>query len=225
MVKKVIDWDQIETAFLDMDGTLMDLAFDNYFWHEYVPKKYCEAQGLEYVQAKELLIEMYKSRRGTLSWYCTDYWTDKLELNIAALKREVAPKVSLFPLANEFLLWLRGQKKRTVLLTNAHMDSVDVKLEETGIRSKFDRIISSHQYGHAKEAEQFWPKLAEDEAHIPSRTLLIDDNVAVLHAARRYGIKYLLSINQPDTTQPRQDTGGFVAIDGFAEIVADLARS
>ena len=61
MTKKFIDWEQIEIAFLDMDGTLMDLAFDNFFWHEYVPKKYSEAQNLEYLQAKELLIEMYKS--------------------------------------------------------------------------------------------------------------------------------------------------------------------
>lgn len=221
-MNRTIDWENIETAFLDMDGTLMDLAFDNYFWHEYVPSKYSKANGLEYPQAKELLLEMYKNRRGTLSWYCTDYWTDKLGLNIAALKREIAPRVSLFPLVNEFLDWLKEQDKRVVLLTNAHMDSVDVKLEETGIRLKFDRIISSHQYGHAKEAEQFWPKLAENEKHAPDKTLLIDDNVAVLHAAHHYGIKYLLSIHQPDTTQPRQDTGGFRAIDRFDEIVTDL---
>ena len=92
----IVDWQRIDTAFLDMDGTLMDLAFDNYFWHEYVPEKYCEANGLEYQQAKELLINMYKSRKGTLSWYCTDYWTEKLSLNIAALKREIAPRYRYF---------------------------------------------------------------------------------------------------------------------------------
>lgn len=221
----IIDWQQIDTTFLDMDGTLMDLAFDNYFWHEYVPEKYCEANDLEYTKAKELLINMYKSKKGTLSWYCTDYWTDKLNLNIAELKQEIAPRVSLFPLVNEFLAWLRERQIRIVLLTNAHMDSVDVKLGETGIRDKFDRIITSHQYGHAKEMEQFWPKLAQDEQHSPNRTLLIDDNIAVLHAARHYGIKYLLSIHQPDTSQPRQDTEGFVAINGFSEIVTDLASS
>ena len=165
---------------------------------------------------------MYKSRRGTLSWYCTDYWTDKLGLNIAAMKREIAPKVSLFPLAIEFLDWLHVQNKRTILLTNAHMDSVNVKLGETGIREKFDRIISSHQYGVAKETDEFWPKLVIDETHHPDSTLLIDDNIAVLHAARKYGIKYLLSVHQPDTTQPRQDTQGFNAIDGFDDIVSDL---
>ena len=221
-MSELIEWERIETAFLDMDGTLMDLAFDSYFWHEFVPGEYSKVNGLEYTQAKELLIEMYKNRQGTLSWYCTDYWTEKLGLNIAALKQQIAPRVSLFPLAVEFLDWLKLQNKRIVLLTNAHMDSVDVKLEETGIREKFDRIISSHQYGHAKEAEQFWPILAEDEKHMPSKTLLVDDNIAVLHAARRYGIKYLLSINQPDTTKPRQDTQGFSAIDRFDEIVTEL---
>lgn len=224
-MNETVDWEQIETAFLDMDGTLMDLAFDNFFWHDYVPSKYSKVNGLEYAQAKELLIEMYKNQHGTLSWYCTDYWTDKLGLNIAALKREVAPRVSLFPLVNEFLDWLKANNKRIVLLTNAHMDSVDVKLEETGIRQKFDRIISSHQYGHAKEADQFWPVLAQDETHRPSKTLLVDDNIAVLHAARRYGIKYLLSIHQPDTTKPRQDTQGFAAIDRFDEIVTGLTNS
>ena len=223
-MKESIDWNQIETAFLDMDGTLMDLAFDNYFWHEYVPGKYSKANGLEYAQAKELLIGMYKSQHGNLNWYCTDYWTEKLGLNIAALKREIAPRVSLFPMVNEFLDWLNTKNKRVILLTNAHMDSVDVKLGETGIEKKFDRIISSHQYGHAKEAEQFWPILAEDERHIPSKSLLVDDNIAVLHAARNYGIKFLLSIHQPDTTKPRQDTQGFSAINRFDEIVDELAN-
>ena len=110
-----------------------------------------------------------------------------------------------------------------MLLTNAHMDSVDVKLEETGIRSRFDRIISSHQYGYAKESDKFWPVLKKDETHAPANTLLIDDNISVLQAARRYGIKYLISIHQPDSTQPRQDTEGFDAIDRFNEIVSDLA--
>ncbi len=224
-MNNIVAWDQIETVFLDMDGTLMDLAFDNYFWHEHVPKIYSEAMGLEYADAKKLLISMYKSKHGSLSWYCTDYWTEKLGLNIAELKREIAPRISLFPLVNEFLNWLQQHNKRSVLLTNAHMDSVDIKLEETGIRSMFNRIISSHQFGHAKESDEFWPKLAEEEVYVHDTTLLIDDNVSVLQAARRYGIKHLLSVHQPDSTQPKQDTQGFAAINGFYDIVAGLENN
>ena len=217
-----LNWEQIDTVFLDMDGTLLDLAFDNYFWHEYVPLIYSKSKSIDHQKSKELLLGMYKSQRGNLSWYCTDYWTEKLDLNIAELKRQIVNRVSLFPLVTEFLNSLKMNDKRVVLLTNAHMDSVDIKMEKTGIRPLFDRVITSHAYGHAKEHDAFWPILAKDEKHSVGSTLLIDDNVSVLQAADRYGIKHLLSIEQPDTTLPKQDTQGFPALDGFHEIISGL---
>ena len=220
-----IDWTQINTVFLDMDGTLMDLAFDNYFWHEYVPLIYSKNNDMDGAAAKQLLLAMYKQQRGKLTWYCTDYWSKQLDLNIKDLKQQVASKVSLFPLVNEFLSWLRANDKRSVLLTNAHMDSVDIKMQETGIRSMFDRIITSHSYGHAKEHDEFWPLLANDESFHPQATLLIDDNVSVLQAAERHGIKHLLSVWRPDTTLPDQDTKHFHGIVSFDEIVFELQGS
>ncbi len=220
-----LEWAEIETVFLDMDGTLMDLAFDNYFWHEYVPLMYSEHNGITEVEAKDKLLNMYYQQRGNLSWYCTDYWSEQLNLNIRQLKQQVAHKVSLFPLVAEFLCWLQANGKRSVLLTNAHMDSVDIKMEQTGIRAKFDRIITSHSYGHAKEHDPFWPLLAQDEKYQHHATLLIDDNVSVLQAAKRHGIKHLYSVFQPDTTLPVQDTQGFSAIHGFHDIVECLQIS
>ncbi len=217
-----VDWAQINTVFLDMDGTLMDLAFDNYFWHEYVPQIYSQSKGMDHADAKQFCLSMYKQQRGKLSWYCTDYWSAQLGLNIKDMKRQIASRVSLFPLVNEFLLWLNANGKRSVLLTNAHMDSVDIKMDETGIRSMFDRIITSHSYGYAKEHDEFWPLLADDEDYHPHTTLLIDDNIAVLKAADRYGIRHLLSVRQPDTTLPHQDTDIYQAINGFHEIVDEL---
>ena len=220
-----VSWSQINTVFLDMDGTLMDLAFDNYFWHEYVPLIYSKNRCIDGGEAKQLLLSMYKNQRGSLNWYCTDYWSEQLDLNIKQLKSQVASRISLFPLVNEFLEWLKLNGKRSVLLTNAHMDTVDIKMQETGIRSLFDRIISSHSYGYAKEHDEFWPLLANDEDYHPDTTLLIDDNVSVLRAADRHGIKYLLSVHQPDTTLPKQDTQGYHAINGFNDIVDNLADS
>jgi len=217
-----LDWTQINTVFLDMDGTLMDLAFDNYFWHEYVPQVYGNNNSLENMVAKELCLAMYKEQRGSLNWYCTDYWSDRLGLDIKDLKCRIASRVSLFPLVNEFLQWLNTNGKRSVLLTNAHMDSVEIKMRETGISSMFDRIISSHSYGFAKEHDEFWPLLANDESYHPDTTLLIDDNISVLKAADRHGIKHLLSVKQPDTTLPQQDTDRFYGINGFHEIVDGL---
>ena len=32
------DWQEIDTVLLDMDGTLLDLHYDNYFWLTHIPK-------------------------------------------------------------------------------------------------------------------------------------------------------------------------------------------
>ena len=37
VAQAIIDWTRIDTILLDMDGTLLDLGFDNFFWREHVP--------------------------------------------------------------------------------------------------------------------------------------------------------------------------------------------
>lgn len=41
-----IAWQDVDTVLLDMDGTLLDLAFDNYFWQKLVPETYGAKQGI-----------------------------------------------------------------------------------------------------------------------------------------------------------------------------------
>ncbi|HNG60363.1 MAG TPA: haloacid dehalogenase, partial [Cellvibrionaceae bacterium] len=36
----MIPWQAIDTLLLDMDGTLLDLHYDNYFWLEYLPRAF-----------------------------------------------------------------------------------------------------------------------------------------------------------------------------------------
>ena len=48
IVNKVPDWENIETVLLDMDGTLLDLHFDNHFWLQHVPVCYAEKHGLSH---------------------------------------------------------------------------------------------------------------------------------------------------------------------------------
>lgn len=214
-----VAWNEIETVFLDMDGTLLDLAFDNYFWLEHVPSHYGRQRSIDFEQAKKLLKQKYDSKRGTLQWYCTDYWSETLNLDIADLKREISHRVEVFPGVPEFLQGLRHAQKRVVLLTNAHMDSVSIKFETSGLGIYMDRVISSHELGYAKEEAAFWPALVEHEPHSLDATLLIDDNLHVLDAAKRHGLKHLLSVKKPDTTLPAQSTREYDAIGDFAEIM------
>ena len=84
----MIDWQQIDIVLLDMDGTLLDLNFDNHFWQEFVPLKFSEKTGISIDTAKRQLEPRFKSMEGRLEWYCLDYWSQALELDIAGLKAE-----------------------------------------------------------------------------------------------------------------------------------------
>ena len=56
-------WNSIETFFLDMDGTLLDLAYDNYFWHEHIPALYSKKNGITIQEGQRIFEKLYKINR------------------------------------------------------------------------------------------------------------------------------------------------------------------
>ncbi len=218
-VESMLDWDNITSIFLDMDGTLLDLHYDNYFWLDYVPDRYSRKYDLPIEETKQILYSRYKSIEGTLEWYCVDYWSRELGLDITALKHEIADKIEIHPHVETFLTAAKKANKRLVLVTNAHGSSVDLKLSKTGLRAYFDRIVISHDVGEPKENHRFWPLLRDQEPHEPSKSLLVDDNLSVLRCAADYGIENLLAIKRPDTQAAPKDTGEFRGIQNFEEIL------
>ncbi len=157
--RAIIDWTRIDTILLDMDGTLLDLGFDNFFWREYVPLQYGLARGLEIEEARRRLERLYRQREGSLQWYCLDFWTRELDLDLLRLKREVSGRVRYIPRVPEFLESVRALDKRLVLVTNAHRDSLLVKIEQTALHRHFDAVYSSHDFGVPKEDPGFWSQL------------------------------------------------------------------
>ncbi|MBS4097998.1 MAG: GMP/IMP nucleotidase [Sulfuricella sp.] len=214
----MIAWETIHTVLLDMDGTLLDLHFDNHFWLEHVPQRYAEKHRLALDAARDRLASRYAAVAGTIDWYCVDYWTRELDLDIAFLKAEVAHLIAIHPDVVEFLERLRHAGKRAVLVTNAHHKSLALKMEKTGLHGYFDAVISAHQTGLPKENPAFWDKLQTLETFDPAHTLLIDDSLPVLRSAQGYGIAHLLAIYKPDTKLPEKDVGEFAAIGRFGEI-------
>ena len=218
----MIDWKEIETVFLDMDGTLLDLHFDNHFWLEHVPKRYAEAHDLSFEDAKERLLARYKSVEGTLEWYCVDHWSRELGLDIALLKEEVDHLIGVHPHVVDFLDGVRALGKRRVLVTNAHQKSLALKLDRTHLRGHLDGVVCSHDLGYAKECPEFWGRLAFVEPFHRSRTLFVDDSPAVLASARGYGIRWLLAVLRPDTRGPRRAQGDYAAIDDFSVLLPGI---
>jgi HAD superfamily hydrolase (TIGR01509 family) len=218
----MINWKEIDTVFLDMDGTLLDLRFDNHFWKEFVPLKFAEKEGLSIEHAKAHLIPRFKSKEGTLDWYCLDYWSDALQLDIAGLKAELAELIAVLPHANEFLEKIKQSSQRVLLVTNAHRDSLDLKMEKTGLQPFFDGLVSSHDFGLPKEHADFWHRLQRKHPFEKHNTLLIDDSLAVLNSARDYGIAHLVSISRPDSGLPKKEIVEFPAIEDFRELMRGL---
>jgi putative hydrolase of the HAD superfamily len=194
-------WSQIDTVMFDMDGTLLDLHFDNYFWQTFLPDAWARAQGIDLETASARLQEMYAEQRGTLNWYCLDFWAEQLELNITLLKHEVKHKIAIRPNVIDLLVNLRSLDKHILLITNAHPDSLNLKMQHTGIDRYFDNTISAHVLRLAKENHGFWARLMELEHYRPERTMLIDDSLPVLRQADREGIRFLYGIHQPDSQQ------------------------
>ncbi|MET0046254.1 MAG: GMP/IMP nucleotidase [Sedimenticola sp.] len=215
----MIDWNQIDSVFLDMDGTLLDLHFDNHFWLEHVPVRYAEARAIPLEQAKRQLMELYKSIEGTLEWYCVDHWSRKLGLDIALLKEEVDHLIAVHPHVVDFLDAMKQGGKRVVLVTNAHQKSLDLKLNRTQLGGHFDNVICAHDLGLPKEDVGFWDRLQVVEPFSKERTLFVDDSPSVLASARNYGIRWLLAVLRPDTKSPPREAGDFDAIHDFSEIL------
>lgn len=215
----MIDWKMIDTVLLDMDGTLLDLHFDNHFWLEHLPKRYAQECQIEAEEAHKHLVSLTESQRGSLNWYCLEYWSDKLDLDIVSLKQEVQHLIAVRPYALEFLHELKEAGKEVVLLTNAHQLSLDLKLEQTPIGQYFDKILTSHMFGYAKEQKEFWIAYSEQHPFDPERTLFIDDTASVLKSAEEFGIRYLLTLRQPDSKKLPREVLDYPGFHHFDEIM------
>ena len=214
----MLNWNTITTVLLDMDGTLLDLHFDNYFWQHHVPLRYSEKHQLPLDDARQLLMPKFKSAEGTMDWYCVDYWSEQLKLDIAQLKAEVDHLIAVHPHVVEFLQRLRATGKHIVLVTNAHQKSLMLKMDRTALHHHFDDIICAHDFGLPKEEPEFWSRLNEKLSFDKTQTLLVDDTLSVLRSARQYGITNLLAVLNPDSQSPTRDTEEFQAIKDFRDI-------
>jgi putative hydrolase of the HAD superfamily len=212
-------WTDIDTVLLDMDGTLLDLRFDNYFWLEVIPERFAQRHSLSLADANQALAPRFAAKQGTLDWYCTDFWSRELELDVAALKHECRAQVRFLPGAEAFLRALQASVLRPILVTNAHHDALRIKAQQTGLLQYFGTAVSSHRYGVPKEHPEFWLKLQVDIDFDPARTLFIDDSLAVLRAARQHGIHHVIAIAHPDTTLARREIAEFPSVGAIVELL------
>jgi len=217
-----LPWSAIDTVLLDMDGTVLDQHFDNFFGLDYLHQRYAQQHGLTVSAARERLIPLLARHQGQLQWYCVEYWSEQLQLPIREMKREQAARIAPRPHALELLQALKTAGKRVALVTNAHRHSLEIKLERVAMAPWLDAVISSHDYGQPKENQQFWQQLQQQFVFDPQRTLFVDDSLSVLRSAQRYGIGHLRCVATPDSQKPAKDCGEFADIGDFFGVCRQL---
>jgi len=217
-----LPWSEIQFVLLDMDGTLLDKSFDDYFWTEHVPQKFSEKNRIGLDEAKHLLYAGYRAQERTLRWTDVDYWSDQLGLDIVALKESVRDQVRVHAGVVSFLQFLRRQDRKVLLATNAHPKTVQIKLEQTALLPYFDKILCSSDIGAPKEEEAFWVGAQRAVGFETARSLFVDDNEEVLLAARAFGIRFLLFKSHASSQENEGRSGHFPSLKSFVEITPDL---
>lgn len=212
-------WEDVDWVLLDMDGTLLDKHFDDFFWETLVPREFAKRQGLPLAAARQEVFARYKREEGTLNWTDIDFWSRELDLDIPALKEGIRHLIEVHPDAEDFLQFLQRLGKRVALVTNAHWKTLDLKMAHTGLLGYFDQIVSSFDLGFPKEDARFWEILRARLAFNPEHTLLVDDNADVLKTARAYGIKYLFFKAKSSSQLPPEKNSDFPSLISFHELM------
>lgn len=218
----MLAWNEIDNVLLDMDGTLLDLHFDNHFWLHHLPQKLADKEGIPFATAKQKMLQDYEAVMGTLQWYCLDYWAQRLDMDIMEAKREIEHLIQMRPDTLPFLDALHESGRQVVLVTNAHPDSLSLKIEHTQLDSHIDTLISTHEFGVTKESQQLWHELFERLQFDPARTLFVDDSLTILEAAGDFGIGHLLAVQNPDSKQPSRRIEAFPSVQDYRVLIDEI---
>lgn len=216
----------IDYVLLDMDGTLLDKYFDDYFWHHLLPEKYAEKKGVTFGKAQEDLLGRYKRHEGTLNWTDIDFWSKEVDIDIPALKEQIQHLIEVHPHVEEFLRWLKFHGKKVFLVTNAHYKVLQIKLRKTRIGRFFDNALTSFEIGYPKEMIEFWQRAEERLGFERDRSLFIDDTKDILKTAKIFGIRYILYKACASSKAGRGSSRQFPSICDFSELMeADNKRT
>lgn len=215
-----LDWNSIDDVLLDMDGTLLDRDFDNFFFEEELPRRYAALSHLSEEQAREKLFVLYRSVEGELAWTDLHYWTRTLGIDVVALTREFSHRIDYLPGAETFLQALRAKRKRITVVTNAHPDGVAIKQAKTGIDKYVDRLVNAFEVGHLKMRPAYWPACQKLVGFNPARSVYIDDDEACLAAAHAFGIRYLYHSAKSSSRLPPHPSAQYSSIEDLQVLTA-----
>src|SRR5262245_53829731 len=209
----VLDWESIEDVLLDMDGTLLDRHFDNFFFEEELPRRYAAVHKLSFKAARDRLMAMYRSVEEELAWTDLHYWTGRVGIDVVAMHHELNHMIGFLPGAELFLSIIRERRKRVIVLTNAHRAGVDIKAAKTGLDLRVDRIVDAFEVGYLKMRAEYWPACRRLVGFDPKRSLYIDDDEKCLEAASRFGVAHVIHSAKSSSQLPPAYSARFPSVE------------
>lgn len=214
-----LDWDQIDDVLLDMDGTLLDRHFDNFFFEEELPRRYAAKHGLTFEAALAKLLALYRSVETELAWTDLHYWSDRLDMDMVALHKQFDHLIRFLPDAEDFLAHLRRLGKRVHIVTNAHASGIAVKAAKTGLDKRVDRIVNAFEVGYLKMRPEYWPRCRRLIGFDPARSLYIDDDESCLDAAQTFGIGRILHRSTSSSRLPPRPSSRHRSIESLSVLM------
>lgn len=214
-----LNWDEIDDVLLDMDGTLLDRHFDNFFFEEELPRRYAALHRLTFEDSRDRLMAMYRSVEGELAWTDLHYWTERVGIDVVALHGELDHMIGFLPGAEEFLRYLRQLGKRVTIVTNAHEAGVSVKAAKTGLDRQVDRILDAFEVGYLKMRPEYWPTCRRLVGFDPKRSLYVDDDESCLAAAHHFGIGQIIHSAKSSSQLPPIASTGFHSVESMMTLL------
>ena len=219
MTSLQLNWNEIDDVLLDMDGTLLDRHFDNFFFEEELPRRYAVRHGLPLEESRDRLMAMYRSVEGELAWTDLHYWTERVGIDVVAMTKELDHMIGFLHGAEEFLLHLRHLEKRVTIVTNAHESGVAIKVAKTGIDRHVDRIVNAFEVGYLKMRPEYWPSCQRLLGFDPARSLYMDDDEGCLVAAKKFGVAHLIHSAKSSSQLPSAPLTQFFSVTGFSSLL------
>jgi HAD superfamily hydrolase (TIGR01509 family) len=218
-MKNGFSWNLVTHVLVDLDGTLLDRDFDDRFWERTVPVEYARKHGLSFEKAYHEVMAAYKREEGSLNWFDIDFWSRQFDLNILEIKVREGHGINALPGAYEFLEFTKKKQKSVHLVTDAHPQTVAVKMEYVPLRGYFDSILSSFDVGYTKGDVPFWQAAQRLIGFEPTTTLFIDDRLTALSSARRFGIAHIFHKALSSRTRPPDFSDGYHPVFDFTELL------
>ena len=179
----------IECLLIDMDGVILDNAYDNDFWQNQIPEVIADSKGIAFDDAKRLAIQIFNYKKNTKDWYDVDYWSNMLNIDIEAQKRSEKSfsRISLYDGVIDTLSILKN-KTKMILITNAHRKTLNIKLEKYNLTPYFDEMVCAHELNYVKEDIQLWYMLRSKYRLDYEKTLLVEDTINNINVGLSAGI-------------------------------------